>query len=151
MSPAPASSMLTTTSSRSAGLRVTYGLMPRLCQAGAVSEDTTAGRVLDLLADAGVTTVFGLPGVHNLAFWEALASGRPRIVGVRHEQTSVYAADGLSRATGQLGVALTTSGPGAANAVAAFGEAAASQSAVVLLASDVPAALRRPGRPRGLL
>jgi acetolactate synthase-1/2/3 large subunit len=125
--------------------------MPRLCQAVRVSEDTTAGRVLDVLADAGVSTVFGLPGVHNLAFWEALGSGRPRIVGVRHEQTTVYAADGLSRATGQLGVALTTTGPGAANALAAFGEAAASHSAVVLLASDVPAALRRPGRPRGLL
>lgn len=113
---------------------------------------STAGAVLDLLArQYGVRTAFGLPGVHNLAFWDALGPGRPRVVGVRHEQTAAYAADGLARATGGLGVALTTTGPGAANAVAAFGEAAASGSPVVLIASDVPAGLRRPGRLRGLL
>ena len=56
------------------------------------SERTAAAGILDVLAAAGVSTVFGLPGVHNLAFWEALAPGRPRIVGVRHEQTTVYAA-----------------------------------------------------------
>ena len=97
---------------------------------------TTAGAVLDLLAAHGVTTTFGLPGVHNLAFWDALGEGRPRIVGVRHEQTAGYAADALARATGGLGVALTTTGPGAANAVAAFGEAAASGSPVLVLKSS---------------
>ena len=112
---------------------------------------TTAAAVLDLLADHGVTTVFGLPGVHNLAFWDALGQGRPRIVGVRHEQTAGYAADGLARATGRLGVALTTTGPGAANAVAAFGEAAASGSPVLLIASEVSTSLRRPGVVRGIL
>jgi thiamine pyrophosphate-dependent acetolactate synthase large subunit-like protein len=112
---------------------------------------TTAAAVLDVLAGAGVTTTFGLPGVHNLAFWAAQAPGRPRIVGVRHEQTAGYAADGLARAGGGLGVALTTTGPGAANAVAAFGEAAASRSPVLLLASDVSTRLRRAGAVRGLL
>ncbi len=115
------------------------------------SERTVAGAVLDVLAGAGVQTAFGLPGVHNLAFWEALAAGRPRVVGVRHEQTTVYAADGLARAGGGLGVALTTTGPGAANAVAAFGEAAASGSPVVLVSSEVSTALRRPGGQRGIL
>ena len=120
---------------------------------GGVDEGrTTAGAVLDLLAAAGVTTVHGLPGVHNLAFWAAAGepgpdgSRRPRLVVVRHEQTTVYAADGLARATGGLGVALTTTGPGAANALAAFGEAAASGSPVVLVASEVAQGLRRPGR-----
>ena len=116
---------------------------------------STAERVLDLLAAHGVRTAFGLPGVHNLPFWSAASPERPRILGVRHEQTAVYAADGLARATGQLGVALVTSGPGAANAVAAFGEAAASGSPVLLLASDVPVGPRaeRAGRRvvRGLL
>ncbi len=114
-------------------------------------ERTAAAGVLDVLAAAGVQAAFGLPGVHNLAFWEALGPGRPRIVGVRHEQTTVYAADGLARASGGLGVALTTTGPGAANAVAAFGEAAASGSPVVLIASEVSTALRRPGTQRGIL
>lgn len=112
---------------------------------------TTAAAVLDLLADFGVTRVFGLPGVHNLAFWDAVSDARPTIVGVRHEQTTVYAADGLARATGGLGVALTTTGPGAVNALAAFGEAAASGSPVVLIASDVSTGLRRPDVVRGIL
>ncbi len=110
---------------------------------------TVAGAVLDTLAAAGVRTVFGLPGVHNLAFWRV--GGRPEIVGVRHEQTTVYAADGLARASGGLGVALTTTGPGAANAVGAFGEAAASGSPVLLLASEIATTLARAGLPRGVL
>ncbi len=103
---------------------------------------STAARVLDLLADAGVDIAFGLPGVHNLAFWRELSPGRPRLVGVRHEQAAGYAADGFARATGRLGVAIVTSGPGAANVVAAFGEAAASHSPVLVIASDVPVAPR---------
>jgi predicted RNA-binding protein with RPS1 domain len=87
---------------------------------------TVARAVLDVLRGAGVTTVFGLPGVHNLSFWREAGPGAPELVVVRHEQTAVYAADGLARASGGLGAALTTTGPGAANTVAAVGEAAAS-------------------------
>jgi acetolactate synthase-1/2/3 large subunit len=115
---------------------------------------STAGAILDVLGSAGVTTAHGLPGVHNLPFWAAADGrpGRPRLVNVRHEQTTVYAADGLARATGGLGVALTTTGPGAANAVAAFGEAAASGSPVVLVASEVATGQRlADGSPRGAL
>ena len=92
---------------------------------------------------------FGLPGVHNLAFWSA--DSPVRIVGVRHEQACAYAADGYARATGKLGVALTTTGPGAANALAAFGEAAVSGAPVLLISSDVSTALRSPEGPRGIL
>jgi acetolactate synthase-1/2/3 large subunit len=115
------------------------------------AQRTAAAAILDVLAALGVRTTFGLPGVHNLALWGALGPGRPRIVGVRHEQTTVYAADGLARAGGGLGVAFTTSGPGAANALAAFGEAAASRSPVLLVASETSTALRRPGVLRGAL
>jgi acetolactate synthase-1/2/3 large subunit len=112
---------------------------------------TVARAVLELLGRAGVDTVHGLPGVHNLAFWREAGPGLPRIVVVRHEQTAVYAADGLARATGGLGAALTTTGPGAANALAAFGEAAASRSPVVLVATEIPSGLARPGVVRGVL
>ena len=131
---------------------------------------TTAARILQVLAGAGVTTVFGLPGAHNLSFWRGSAQddqgfdvigvdGAParavRIVGVRHEQTAAFAADGLARATGGLGVALVTSGPGAANTLAAFGEAAASGTPVLVIASDVPEGPRnrhrRSRRPGALL
>jgi thiamine pyrophosphate-dependent acetolactate synthase large subunit-like protein len=110
-----------------------------------------ARRILEAVAAAGVDTVFGLPGVHNLSFWRETGPGLPRIVGVRHEQTAVYAADGLARATGGLGVALTTTGPGAANAAGAFGEAAASGTPLVLVASEVSTRLALPGVSRGIL
>jgi acetolactate synthase-1/2/3 large subunit len=111
---------------------------------------TVARGVLDVLGRAGVRTVFGLPGVHNLAFWRD-AAGTPEIIVVRHEQTTVYAADGLARATGGLGAALTTTGPGVANAAGAFGEAAASGTPLVLIASEISTRLARPGVVRGML
>src|SRR5215211_730531 len=112
---------------------------------------TGAQLIVDLLEEQGVDVAFGLPGVHNLALWEALRRSRIRLVGVRHEQTAAYAADGYARATGRLGVALTTTGPGAANTLGAVGEAWASRSPVLVVATDIPAALRRPGVYRGVL
>ena len=94
---------------------------------------------------------FGLPGVHNLALWEALRESPIRLVGVRHEQAAAYAADGYARATGRLGVALTTTGPGAANTLGAVGEAWASRSPILVIATDIPSTLRRPGVYRGVL
>ena len=101
-----------------------------------------------MLAAHGVDRVFGLPGVHNLPFWDV--EDGPRIIGVRHEQAAGYAADGLARSGGGLGVALTTTGPGAMNVLAAFGEAAVSHSSILVIASDVSSALRR-SEPRGIL
>jgi acetolactate synthase-1/2/3 large subunit len=100
---------------------------------------TVAARVLEAMHKAGSSTVFGLPGVHNLAFWRvAPGPAVPEIVKVRHEQTAVYAADGWARASGRLGSALVTTGPGAANGVAAFGEASMARSPLLLVASEVP-------------
>ena len=106
---------------------------------------------MQALEDAGVEVAFGLPGVHNLALWRALGESPIRVVGVRHEQTAAYAADGYARASGRLGVALTTTGPGAANTLGAVGEAWASRSPVLVIATDVPTAIRRPGVWRGAL
>ena len=127
-----------------------------MCDDARVTSATTAERILVALSDAGVSAVFGLPGVHNLPFWSHLdaASTHPtglRITTVRHEQTAAYAADGLARATGGLGVCLVTSGPGAANTLAAFGEAAASGVPLLVVASDVPEHLRTRDAVRGLL
>jgi len=99
----------------------------------------------------GVEVVFGLPGVHNLAAWAALRESPIRLIGVRHEQAAVYAADGYARATGRAGVALVTTGPGAANTLGATGEAWASGSPVVVIATDIPSTLRRDGVHRGVL
>ena len=99
---------------------------------------TGADLVVQALEDAGVQVAFGLPGVHNLALWRALGDSPIRLVGVRHEQTAAYAADGYARAGGGLGVALTTTGPGAANTLGAVGEAWASRSPILVIATDVP-------------
>jgi thiamine pyrophosphate-dependent acetolactate synthase large subunit-like protein len=112
---------------------------------------TGAQLVVAALERAGVEVVFGLPGVHNLALWPALADSPIRLVGVRHEQAAAYAADGYARASGKVGVALVTTGPGAANTLGAVGEAWASRSPVVVIATDVPTTLRREGVHRGLL
>ncbi|MCW3001677.1 MAG: thiamine pyrophosphate protein binding domain protein [Conexibacter sp.] len=103
------------------------------------------------LERAGVRVVFGLPGVHNLPAWEALRRSPIRLVGVRHEQAAVYAADGYARATGEVGVALVTTGPGAANTLGATGEAWASRSPVVVIATDIPTTLKRRGIVGGAL
>jgi acetolactate synthase-1/2/3 large subunit len=107
--------------------------------------------VVRALEEAGVDVVFGLPGVHNLAIWKALADSPIRLVGVRHEQTAAYGGDGYARTSAKPGVAVVTTGPGAANAVGATGEAWACGSPLVVIATDIPAALRRPGVYRGVL
>ena len=112
---------------------------------------TGADGIVAALEAAEVEVVFGLPGVHNLRLWEALRASGIRLVSVRHEQTAGYAADGYARATGKVGVALVTTGPGAANCLTAIGEANASGSPVVLVATDIPSTLRRPGVVRGVL
>jgi thiamine pyrophosphate-dependent acetolactate synthase large subunit-like protein len=112
---------------------------------------TGADLLVAALQACGVEVVFGLPGVHNLDAWNALDRSAIRLVVVRHEQTAVYAADGYARATGRLGVALVTTGPGAANTLGACGEAWASRSPVLVIATDIPLALRRPGVSGGAL
>ncbi|HEU0025146.1 MAG TPA: thiamine pyrophosphate-binding protein [Thermoleophilaceae bacterium] len=112
---------------------------------------TGADAAVAALEATDAEVAFGLPGVHNLSLWRALGQSPIRLVGVRHEQTAAYAADGYARARGGLGVALTTTGPGAANTLAAVGEAWASRQPVVVIATDVPTTVRRPGRWRGAL
>lgn len=103
------------------------------------------------LRELGVEVAFGLPGVHNLAAWKGFPDSGVRLVGVRHEQTTGYAADGYARATGRLGVAITTTGPGAANVVTAIGEAWSCHSPVLVIATDIPSTVRVPGHFRGVL
>lgn len=112
---------------------------------------TGAQHLVDVLTGLGADVAFGLPGVHNLPVWEAVAGTGIRLIGVRHEQTAGYAADGYARATGKLGIAVVTTGPGAANTLGAVGEAMASASPLLVLATDIPSTLRRPDTVRGVL
>ena len=82
-----------------------------------MSEEKTGSQlVLDALADEGVDIVFGYPGGTIMPVYDALFSER-RVthVLVRHEQGAAFAAGGYARASGKVGVAMATSGPGAIN------------------------------------
>ena len=94
--------------------------------------------VVDVLERAGVGVVFGIPSVHNLPLYEALARrGGIRAVTVRHEQAAAGAADAFARVSGRVGVAITSTGPGAANAMGGLLEAYVSGSPVVHLTGQI--------------
>jgi thiamine pyrophosphate-dependent acetolactate synthase large subunit-like protein len=94
--------------------------------------------VVEALAAEGVRHVFGIPGVHNLAIYDAL-DGRPDITHVlaRHEQGAAFMADGYARASGAPGIVLVTTGPGATNALTPLVESYAGSMPVVLIMSDI--------------
>lgn len=131
-------------------LKTSEGEMVK-CRRTETSPRTGATSLADAIVDAGIDVVFGLPGVQNLAAWPALQGRGVRIVGVRHEQAAGYAGDGFARVSGSCGIALTTTGPGAANVVCATGEAWASGIPLVVIATDIPVSVRSPGRYRGVL
>lgn len=90
------------------------------------------------LRAVGVECVFGVPSQQNLMLYDALARhGDIRVIGARHEQGAVHAADGYARATGKLGVAIVSTGPGTANAMNGLYEAAFASSPVLLLTTQV--------------
>lgn len=94
--------------------------------------------VVETLRAGGVRTVFGIPGVHNLAIYDGLYHAPDvRHVVCRHEQGAGFAADGYARVSGGPGVFVTTTGPGATNAFTALGEAWSESSPVLHLASQL--------------
>ncbi|WP_062353413.1 thiamine pyrophosphate-binding protein [Herbidospora yilanensis] len=110
---------------------------------------TGATAVAATLAAHGVDTVFGIPGTHNLALYDALARQGARLVTPRHEQGAGYAADGYARISGRPGVVLTTTGPGVLNAAAAAGQAYSDSIPMVLISPGVPTT--HPRRSTGYL
>lgn len=94
--------------------------------------------VVETLRAGGVDVVFGIPGVHNLAIYDALRdAGDIRHIVCRHEQGAGFCADGYARTAGRPGVFVTTTGPGATNAFTALGEAWSDSSPVLHLASQL--------------
>ncbi|GII88618.1 hypothetical protein Ssi03_66080 [Sphaerisporangium siamense] len=107
---------------------------------------TGAGALVAGLRSHGVDTVFGIPGLHNLAVYAELDRAGIRCVTPRHEQGAGYAADGYARVTGRPGIVLTTTGPGVTNAATALGEAYSDSSPVLLISPGVPTDHPRGGR-----
>ncbi len=93
------------------------------------------------LIDEGVDTIFGYPGGAVLNLYHRMPAYPIRHILVRHEQAAVHAADGYARATGRVGVALVTSGPGATNTVTGIATAHMDSIPVVVFTGQVPTML----------
>jgi acetolactate synthase-1/2/3 large subunit len=91
----------------------------------------------DVLVDEGVEVVFGIPGGAIMPIYDALWHAPVRHVLVRHEQGAAHMADGYARASGKVGVALATSGPGATNLVTGIATAMLDSSPIVCITGQV--------------
>jgi len=98
-------------------------------------------RAADALCEAlkaeGVEHVFGIPGGANLPTYDALYDAELTHIQVRHEQCGGHAAEGYAKASGKVGVALATSGPGATNMVTAIADAIMDSVPTVFITGQV--------------
>ena len=113
--------------------------------AGTDAPGTTAGPVrnggdlvVETLEALGASTVFGIPGQHALGLFDALSRSRLEFISSRVENNSAFAADGFSRATGQVGVLFLSTGPGALTSLAGLQEAYATGVPMIVVASQLP-------------
>src|SRR5512133_3246934 len=95
----------------------------------------------ECLVREGVEVVFGYPGGANMPIYDAMLSYPIHHVLVRHEQGGAHMADGYARASGKVGVAMGTSGPGATNLVTGIATAMMDSSPVVFITGQVAAHL----------
>ncbi|WP_432557709.1 thiamine pyrophosphate-binding protein [Granulicoccus sp. GXG6511] len=106
----------------------------------------TGGDILvEVMRAAGVEVAFGVISIHNLPLVEAV-DRELRFVPVRHEAAAINAADGYARATGGIGVAITSTGTGAGNAAGAMLEALTAQSPVLHVTGNINAELIGEGK-----
>ncbi len=98
--------------------------------------------IMECLLREGVHVMFGYPGGAILPTYDAIAKYSDRIhhVLVRHEQGASHMADGYARATGEVGVCIATSGPGATNLVTGLATAMMDSSPILAITGQVPIA-----------
>ncbi len=102
------------------------------------TEKLTGARILwECLEREGVKEVFGYPGGAILPAYDALKHSSIHHILVRHEQGATHMADGYARATGNVGVAVATSGPGATNMVTGIATAMMDSSPIVCITGQV--------------
>ncbi len=102
---------------------------------------TGAQIVIQSLIKEGVNIIFGLPGGAIIDVYDALYDSPIKHILVRHEQAAIHAADGYARATGRVGVAMVTSGPGATNTVTGLATAYMDSIPIVVFTGQVPTKL----------
>ena len=107
-----------------------------------MSQISGAQAIVKCLLEENVSTIFGYPGGAVIDLYdELMESPELNHVLVRHEQAAVHAADGYARVSGEVGVALLTSGPGATNGVTGIATAYMDSIPIVILTGQVPTPL----------
>jgi len=107
-----------------------------------MSTSLTGAKIIwECLVREGVNVVFGYPGGAILPAYDAMLDYPIRHVLVRHEQGASHMADGYARATGRVGVAVATSGPGATNMVTGIATAMMDSSPIVCITGQVGSGL----------
>src|SRR3954465_8188208 len=97
----------------------------------------TVDAIIECLKAEGVDAMFGIPGGANLPTYDAIYDGGIKHIHCRHEQGAGHAAEGYAKASGKVGVALGTSGPGATNLVTAIADAQMDSVPTVFITGQV--------------
>ena len=100
---------------------------------------TGAEALMRSLEHQGVKTIFGYPGGSIMPVFDALYDHRKELnhILVRHEQGATHAAQGFARVSGEVGVCLVTSGPGATNTITGIVDARIDSTPIVVIAGQV--------------
>src|SRR5215471_16610345 len=123
------------------GLQEETTALPQAYESGFSPPVMRGARILcEALLREGVDTLFGYPGGAVLHIYDELAKmrGQLRHILARHEQGAVHMAEGYAKATGRVGVALVTSGPGATNADTGIANAFVDSTPLVVITGQVP-------------
>ena len=104
---------------------------------------TGAEALMRSLEHQGVKTLFGYPGGSIMPTFDALYGHRDKLnhILVRHEQGAAHAAQGFARVSGEVGVCLVTSGPGATNTITGVADAMIDSTPIVVIAGQTPTSM----------
>ena len=132
-----------TSSKRSGDAPATRSVAARSLATTVEQHPRGAEILIEALVHEGVDSIFGYPGGAVLHIYDELWRARDRINHylVRHEQGAVHMAEGYARASGRVGVALVTSGPGATNAMTGIANAYMDSTPIVVITGQVPTSL----------
>ncbi len=95
-----------------------------------------AGKMVEILEEEGILDVFGIPGEQIMPLYEAMSKSDINHILTRHEQAAATAADGYARASGKIGVCITTASPGALNTTMPLATAFKDNVPILVLTGD---------------
>jgi len=109
--------------------------------ASAAPAITGASQVISTLENLGTEYIFGYPGGAIMPVYDALVGAKVKHILARHEQGAIFSADAYARVTGNVGVCLATSGPGATNLITGLANAFMDSVPIVAITGQVPSGL----------